>query len=83
MNLHRSNPIEIGGTTIRFYTSFQDATTVAWNHSRSFGGEHRAAHVMPFGWLIEDVRGGTFSDREGRIPEVIMRLLAQRMKTSA
>lgn len=83
MNLHRSNPIEIGGTTVRFYTSFLDATSVASTHSRSLGGEHRAAHVMPFGWLVEDVRCGSFSDREGRIPEVIMRLLAQRMKTPA
>lgn len=79
----RSNPIEIGGTTVRFYTSFFDASTTAEKAGRVHGCPHRAVHVNPFGWVIENVSSQTFCDQEGRLPDVTMRLLLQRMKTPA
>ncbi len=82
MSQYRSNPIEMGGSTVRFYVTYLDAHTVAHSLGRSLGGAFRAVHVTPFGYIIED-REGALLDREGRLPEVTARLVRQRIKVPA
>lgn len=80
----KSNQVEMGGTTVRFYLSYVETQAVARALERSVpSGSFRPVHVQPFGYLIEDLVHNTLSDREGRLPEVIAKIVRLRIKVPA